>query len=365
MAVRPRVAVAHDYLTQRGGAERVVLALARAFPGAEVVTSLYDPPETFDEFRLLDVRVSRLDRVAPLRHHHRAALPLLAPAWSAMTVDADMTVCSSSGWAHGVRASGAKVVYCHAPARWLYQRAAYTADASRGGRLALAALAPPLRAWDRRAAASATRYVVNSTRTAALVRDAYGIDADVVHPPPGLTPDGPWLAIDGLEPGFVLCVARLLPYKNVDLALGVAAARPGAPLVVVGRGPDADRLKAMAPAGTVFLHDVTDAQLRWLYANASALLAVSFEDLGLTPLEAATFGTPTVALAFGGYLDTVLDGRTGALVASGSPRDLADGLDRVLALGLDRSDVAEAVAPFGEPGFAATMQEIVADVLDE
>ncbi len=77
--VRPRVAIAHDYLTQRGGAERVVLAMARAFPDAVIHTTLYDPDATFPEFRELDIVSSRLNRVPPFRHFHRAALPLLAP----------------------------------------------------------------------------------------------------------------------------------------------------------------------------------------------------------------------------------------------------------------------------------------------
>src|SRR5581483_232758 len=103
----------------RGGAERVVLSLAHAFPGAPLYTSLYEPAGTFPAFADLDVRTMRLNRLAMLRRDHRLALPLLAPAFSQLRVEADVTVCSSSGWAHGARTSGRKVVYCHTPARWL------------------------------------------------------------------------------------------------------------------------------------------------------------------------------------------------------------------------------------------------------
>src|SRR4051794_5927491 len=96
------VAIAHDYLTQRGGAERVVLSLARAFPGAPIYTSVYEPDTTFPEFAHLDVRTTPLNRLQPLRRRHRLALPMLAPAFSNVHVDADVVVCSSSGWAHGV-----------------------------------------------------------------------------------------------------------------------------------------------------------------------------------------------------------------------------------------------------------------------
>src|SRR5262249_31471914 len=122
---RRSVALVHDYLTQRGGAERVVLSLTRAFPCAPVYTSLYDLGRTFPEFDAVDLRPLPLHRVAPLRRHHRSALPVLAPAFSSLRVDADVVVCSSSGWGHGVRARGRKIVYCHTPARWLYQRERY------------------------------------------------------------------------------------------------------------------------------------------------------------------------------------------------------------------------------------------------
>src|ERR671923_1711210 len=122
MSVDPDgVAIVHDYLTQRGGAERVVLSMLKAFPGAPVYTSLYYPEGTFEEFREIEIRRSFLDRAVPLRRRHRLALPLLASAFSRMRVDAEVAVCSSSGWAHGARVRGRKVVYCHTPARWLYQ----------------------------------------------------------------------------------------------------------------------------------------------------------------------------------------------------------------------------------------------------
>src|SRR5437868_3905298 len=122
-----RVAIVHDYLTQRGGAERVVLSMLKAFPKALVYTSLYDPNSTFQEFRNIEVRTLPIDRIGTLRRNHRLALPLLAPAFSQLKVDADVVICSSSGWAHGVKTDARKVVYCYTPARWLYQPDRYLA----------------------------------------------------------------------------------------------------------------------------------------------------------------------------------------------------------------------------------------------
>jgi glycosyltransferase involved in cell wall biosynthesis len=278
-----------------------------------------------------------------------------------MRVDADVVLCSSSGWAHGVRTDGAKVVYCHAPARWLYQRDAYLAQSGRGAAAALGVLAPALRRWDRRAAATADRYLVNSTRTQGLVREAYGIDAEVLFPPHGVDPHGPQRPVDGVEPGSLLCVSRLLAYKNVDAVLGAVAARPTDHLVVVGAGPDRDRLRSLAPPNVTFLEGIDDDQLRWLYATSRALVAASYEDFGLTPIEAAAFGTPSIVLRFGGYLDTVVDGETGLQFAEPDPRAIRNAVDRLDLEPLDPAVIRRHAARFAPERFHEALRLVVED----
>ena len=305
------VALVHDYLTQRGGAERVVLALTRAFPDAPLFTSLYDPAGTFPEFHLVDVRPLPINRLAPLRTHHRAALPLLASSFSRLRVSADVVICSSSGWAHGAKVEGRKIVYCHTPARWLYQSDRYLRGRGRAIRFGAGLLQSRLERWDKNAAASADAYLANSTVVAERIRSIYGIDAEVVPPPPAITADGPSHPISGLEPGYLLCVSRLMPYKNVDVVVEAASALPDERLVIAGTGPIEHALRLRATSNVTFTGIVTDPQLRWLYANCRALIAASYEDFGLTPLEAASFGKPTAALRWGGFLDTIEEGRTG------------------------------------------------------
>ena len=166
----PRIAIAHDYLTQRGGAERVVLSLSRAFPEATIHTLFYEPEQTYPEFRNLDIRVSPLNRIGPFRRDPRLALPLLAPASSRMAIDADVVIASSSGWAHGFPTSGRKIVYCHSPARWLYLPEDYLGEAGSYNpkRLALAVLSPLLKRWDQRAAMTAETYLASATSTASM-----------------------------------------------------------------------------------------------------------------------------------------------------------------------------------------------------
>ena len=314
---RPRVAIVHDYLTQRGGAERVVLALLAAFPDATIHTTLYDPDGTYPEFATARIVTSPINRIGRLRRSHRAALPLLPYAVRRLPVDAEIAVVSSSGWAHGVPVTGRKLVYCHAPARWLYQTDAYLGDVGPRSpvRLALRALRPWLLRWDRRAAASATRYLSNSRVVRERVRAAYGIEATVLPAPHTVGHDGERTPVARLaewaDEGFHLVVSRLLPYKNVDIVIAAFAGMPSRRLVVVGDGPLRAQLTADLPDNVRLVSGLTDAQLRWVYAHALALVAPSLEDYGLTPLEAAAFGVPTLALEAGGYLDTVHPGLSG------------------------------------------------------
>jgi len=366
------VVLAHDYATQRGGAERVALMLSRAFPDAPMHTALYDPAGTFPEFSRLDLRTTRLDKHGLLRRYHRLALPLLASAVDADRVEGDVLVASSTGWAHGYRGAARTVVYCHSPARWLYQTDRYLGSRTGAGAFgqarragmgaALVALGPRMRRWDAAAAARADLYLANSTVTQRAVAQVYGIRAEVLPPPPALLPGGDERGVDGVDPGFLLCVARLLPYKNVDVIVEAVNALPGVRLVVVGAGPDRARLQALAGPRVRLLGRVDDDQLRWLYRNTAALVAASYEDYGLSPLEAGAFGKPSVVLGDGGYLDTVVPGRTGLFFDSPEPTAIANAIEEALSLQWSPRRIAAHVATFGADRFCDRLREIVAAV---
>lgn len=358
------VAIAHDFLTQRGGAERVVLELAQAFPGAEVWTSLYAPEATFPAFVDVPVRTSFLQAAPILRRRHRAAFPLLPAAFSRLRPRAEVVVCSSAGWAHGVGGGARKVVYCHTPARWLYHHTGYARELGAGASLAAAVLRRPMRRWDKHAAGGVARYVANSTVVQERIRRTYGRDADLVHPPVGVAVDGARRPVAGVEPGFVLSVSRLLPYKRVGVVAEAMRALPDRRLVVAGAGRSLDRLAADAPANVRFLGAVDDDELRWLYANAAVVATAADEDFGIVPVEAAAHGVPTVALGAGGHLDTVIDGETGCLFPEPTPAAVAAGLQRAFAEIWDTAHLVNHAEAFSPMRFRQRMAAIVDTELD-
>jgi glycosyltransferase involved in cell wall biosynthesis len=364
----PRVAIAHDYLTQLGGAEKAVLAMSRAFPDAPIYTMLYEPSATYPEFAERDIRASLFNRLAPLRKNHRAGLPIFPVVAQSVFVDADIVLASSSGWAHGFRTRGRKLIYCYSPARWLYLPDQYLGDRpSPIKRMGLRATAGYLKAWDRRNALSCDRYLANSNVIKDRIADTYGITADVVFTPVAMScsheleavPEmAGWGTVDG---AYYVCVSRLLPYKNVD-AVVRAFAGSDRRLVVVGKGPEAQRLDEMRTDNVLMLSDLADAQMAWLYKHCRAVVAASYEDFGLTPIEAGVWGRPSVALRFGGFLDTIEEGVTGLYFDVPEPQAIAEALDRFEATAFDAAKVRSHMEQFTEERFAEKLYAAVEEL---
>lgn len=316
----PRVAIVHDYITQKGGAERVVLALLEAFPDARLITSVFNPESTFEQFAEYDVETTWLNRVAFFRRDPRRALPLLALAMRTVQLsDVDVVLCSSSGWAHGVRSEAPKVVYCYNPARWLYQFSQYSVNHHWIVRALAWLVGPVLRRWDRRVAATAFSYLTLSRVVADRIRNQYGLSAHIVPPPVTLDAAGPQTVVEGLSPGFLLTVSRSRNYKNVHAIASAVEVLPDERLVVVGELPEGRWSNR-----TVAVSDLSDAELRWLYANCDGVVAASYEDFGLTPVEGYTFGKPALCLRAGGFLDTMVEGTTGVFFDQPATKPIVD-----------------------------------------
>lgn len=361
----PVVAIAHDYLTQKGGAERVVLAMQRAFPDAKIYTTLYDADGTYPEFQGSDIVTSALNKFPYFRKNHRAAFALLAPTSTTMRIPADVVLCSSSGWAHGFRTTGSMFVYCHSPARWLYLTEQYLGKASKRSfmSIALRMLAPALRRWDRRAAARADHYVANSTVVQERIQNVYGMKADIFHPPHSVDLEGDLEVIEGVEDfvgegGHYLVVSRLLPYKNVDQVIE-AFSDSNERLLIIGAGPLAANLQAACSANVRIVSNLSDAEMRWAYSSAKAIIAVSYEDFGITPLEGGAWGKPTIALRAGGYLDTIVEGTTGVFIAEPTSECIGEAVRDFRAEDWNAQKIREHVETFSELRFRQRLRSEV------
>ena len=334
-----RIALAHDWLCGYRGGEAVLERIAGIVEQDHRVSSLYT---MFDDQRPLAPNIDAIHHAtSPLN-----ALPLaptrlrrwLLPAYPAAVgalsrriardherEPIDLLVSTSSAAIKGVRPPDGvpHLCYCHAPARYVWSQRDQYAGGVRS--IGLRTFNASFRRWDRRTAAHVTAFIANSRATADRIRDAFGREADVVHPPVRtgfFTPDR-----SVAREGFWLVVSALEPYKRVETAIE-AARLAGAEIVIAGTGSCERSLRQRAGGHARFVGRVDDRRLRDLYRRAGLFLFPQIEDFGIAAVEAQACGCPVLARRAGGALDTVTE-HTGSLADSDDPRDIARAADRV------------------------------------
>jgi glycosyltransferase involved in cell wall biosynthesis len=359
-----RVALVHDKLTQFGGAERVVLALRRIWPDADLYTSVYDPELALRE-GFGEVRATFLQRSPRLAKAHHYFLPLYDLAFRRLRLDDyDVVVSSSSMFAKGVRAPRGvpHLCYCHTPTRFLWdlQDSLVGELPNRAAvRLAVSAMTPWLRRVDRRAAAGVDVFIANSTHVAGRVQRYYGRQATVIRPPV----DVGAFELDFPRRDHLLVVARLFPYKRVDLVIE-ACNRHGWPLVIVGEGSDRPRLEALAGPTVEFLGWLDEADKPEFLGSARALVAPQIEDFGIAMVEAIAAGTPVIAYRDGGAIDIVEEGTSGVFFDSQDVASVEGAIASFDPSAFDRTTMRERAARFSEDHFAEAMRECVERTVD-
>ncbi len=353
----PRVAIVSDALVQRGGAERVVEAMARAFPDAPIYALLYSAEHGPGSLRER-VRPSWLQRAPLAATKHRYYLPFYASAIESFSLDAyDVIVSSHHSVAKGVlrNADQVHVSYCHTPMRALWERSAEElATLPVPVRPLAAAVLSRLRVWDYAAAARVDRFVANSRVTQKRIQKHYGRGSDVLFPPIDVARFTP--AASEESGTYFLIASRNVPYKRVDVA--VAAARlANVPLVVCG----GEHPSATNVPGVTSLGIVDDVRLRELMRGARALLFPQIEDFGMTPLEMNACGRPTIAYGVGGALETVIDGVTGLLVPEQTPEAFAHAIAVFDTMRFAPDKLRAHAESFSQDAFVANLRAIIGE----
>jgi glycosyltransferase involved in cell wall biosynthesis len=324
-----RVALVHDWLTGMRGGEKVLLSLLRLFPDAAIHTLLHVKGTVAPEIEARPIHTTFVQRLPGVARHYRNYLPLFPAAVGAMDLGAyDLVISASHCVAKGAkrRPGAIHICYCFTPMRYVWDRYDdYFGPGRVGGlaRLLIAPVARRLRAWDVRSSSRVDRFVADSAYVAGRIRRYYGREAAVILPPVDTELFTP--GADG-HAGYDLIVSALAPYKRIELALA-AYRGTGRPLKVVGTGPEAERLRAMAPAEAEFLGWVDDARLRDLYRGCRAVIMPGVEDFGIVPLEAMACGRPAVVFAEGGGAETVTHGETGVVFDEPTPAALRAAVD--------------------------------------
>jgi glycosyltransferase involved in cell wall biosynthesis len=308
-----KLALVHDWLNQRGGAEDVLETLVGMYPHSPVYTSLYAPDIMPAFYRDWDIRTLWMDKLPGIHTHHQPYLPLYPMAWGGLNISGyDVILSNKSGFCHGLHYDDdtIHICYCLAPTRYVWGLESYIAreGLSKPVELALRPLVAAMKRWDYAAAQRVDHFIAISTDIQARIRQYYQRDSHIIFPPVDTERFQPAAKTDD----YFLVVSRLIPYKRIDLAVQ-AATRLGVRLLVGGKGRDLERLQAMAGPTVEFLGYVPDDDLPDLMARCKAFLFPGLEDFGITPVQAQAAGRPVIAYGGGGALDTVIPGVTGEL----------------------------------------------------
>lgn len=320
----PKVAIVCDWLTNMGGAEEVVLALAEAFPGAPIYTSTY-VPEAVPRFKTLDVRTTWLQNLPPKLAAAHKLLPMLrVNAFKKLDLSAyDIIISSSSAEAKQVqktRPGQIHICYCHTPIRYYWSHYdEYRKDPGLGrlniaAKLAMPFLVPRLKKADYTAAQNVDIFLANSTECQRRILQYYNRKSTIVHPP---------VSIDRFTPArtrsdYYVTTGRQVPYKRHNLVVE-ACAKANVPLKVFGNGPEHNKLVQLA-GGKRFIQfftdrfgDASDEQLEQALNHAKGWIYAAEEDFGIVQVEALAAGAPVITYSRGGSRDIVEDGVSGTL----------------------------------------------------
>ena len=345
----PRVALVHDFLLDLRGAERVFSELCEIWPDAPIYTAVYNENGTERRFAQRTVHSSFLQRLRPSARSFRAFLPLYPAAIESFDLSGyDLVVSSSSAWAHAVLCDEhtVHVSYCHNPFRYAWNDRERTLARHRNplARAFLRSVFRRWRQWDWIAAQRTNRYVANSAATQARIKAYFGRDSSVVYPP---------VNVERFSPGPVgehyAIVSELMPHKQIDVAIEAFNALRR-PLVIVGDGPDARRLRGLAGPTVTLTGRIGDEDVADVLQGARALIVTAIEEFGIAAVESQAAGRPVIARRGGGVLETVRDGETGCFWSGGADQ-LARAVEQFDDAAIDPKACTDNAARFSAENF--------------
>ena len=358
-----KVALVHDYLTQRGGAERVFEMLCRFFDRADVFSSVYDRQNTVN-IQGHPIKTTFLQNLPGAKSKFRLFAPVYYSAFRKLDLqDYDLIISSTSSFAKGVRKrpGAMHICFCHNVTRFLWDTRTYLEENSSYRRLApvLEPILRSMREQDLKYAQEPDLYIANSTTVAKRIEKIYNRKAMTINYP---IDTDKFIFADRKE-DFYLISSRMISYKRLDIAIE-AFNWLGLPLVITGDGPERKRLEEMALDNIQFLGYVNDKWRTHLMAKAKAVVITALEDYGLVPIEANASGTPVIAYGAGGVLDTQISGKTGVLFAPQTPDALRTAIEQVENQEWDYAAIRDhAVNNFSESVVFQQVAEVIPPIL--
>ncbi|PHQ34279.1 glycosyltransferase [Rhodopirellula bahusiensis] len=327
-----RVKLTHHWLVNMRGGEKVLEQFCKMFPAADIQCLVHDRNNLTGVIAQRNISSSFLQWVPFGRQLYKQAMPLHPLLIKSMRIkNADLVICSDASMIKGIQVPDDcfLVCYCHSPPRYLWEmQDEYFGDhAAFGSRIKKAVFkfcTPYCRRFDHNSAQRVNLFIANSEFVANRIKQYYGRDSVVVHPPVDVNSFSP----DRPRSDFYLVVSALTPYKRIDLAVS-AFQESGKRLVVIGDGPERKKLERAAADNIVFLGKQPFSVLKEHYETCRAFVFPGIEDFGITPVEAQAAGAPVIAFGMGGALETVVEDHTGIFFKKQTTWSLNEALSRI------------------------------------
>jgi glycosyltransferase involved in cell wall biosynthesis len=360
-----KVAIVHDWLTNIGGAERVVDALAEQFSSAPIYTSVYDE-RRINLFKNKKIITSFLQHWPLAKRKHQLYPLLRRYAFESFNfADYDVVITSASAEAKGVitPTETIHIAYIHTPTRYYWSGyKEYLANPGLGvinpiAKRILPKMINKLRYYDYAAAQRADIVLANSKTVSDRIKKYYNRDSQVISPP---VDTERFRNINPKDEGYYLVVSRLIPYKRIDLAVR-ACNELGKALIVVGNGSELKKLKSIAGSNIIFIENASDSEVTKYVKNCHAFLFPGNEDFGITPVEAMAAGKPVIAYNKGGAAETIVDGKCGILFNSQNVKELKNAIIRLESVKLSQTEISIYAQQFSIKNFQSNVQKVIDD----
>lgn len=312
-----KIAIVHEWFVDYAGSERVVEQLLQVYPQADLFAVIDFMPEHLRKhIQHKKPTTTFIQKLPFAQKHYRNYLALMPLAIEQLDVSAyDVVISSSHAVAKGIitHAGQVHVCYCHSPIRYawdLYHQYLRESGLNKGLKGFVAkCMLHYVRMWDYTTANRPDHFIANSAYIARRIKKVYNREATVIFPPVDVNS----FTLTPAKEDFYLTASRLVPYKKVDLIVETFAQMPHKKLVVIGDGPDLNKVKAKATANAQVLGYQPFDVLKDYMQRAKAFIFAAEEDFGIIPVEAQACGTPVIAFGKGGACETVVHGKTGIL----------------------------------------------------
>jgi glycosyltransferase involved in cell wall biosynthesis len=328
-----KIAIIHDWLIVYAGSEKCVESFTNIWPEADIYTlvNFLTPEEQKIIVKDKVPITSFLQNWNSARRNHRKFLPLFPYAIEQFDLSKyDLIISSSHAVAKGVLTNSNQlhINYCHTPIRYawdLTHQYLNESGLSKGIKGTIAkAILHYIRLWDVSASNRVDYFVANSNYIAGRIKKIYRRDSEIIYPPV----DTANFPIQTKKENYFLTASRFVPYKRIDLIVEAFSKMPDKRLIIIGDGPDADKLKSKATVNIEFLGYQPTEKLREYMQKAKAFVFAADEDFGIMPIESLACGTPVIAFNRGGTAETIIDNQTGIHFNEQSALSIKDAVEK-------------------------------------